>query len=47
MTWKRALRAHSLNLQMTPRWLEVFCLRVARPYRGIWTGWIARLRPMG
>jgi len=33
---------------MTPSWLEVLiCLRVARPYRGIWIGWIAGLKPMG
>ena len=34
----------SVSLQMTPSWLEVLiCLRVARPYRGIWIGWIAGL----
>ena len=25
----------------------LICLGVARPYRGIWTGWIAGLKPMG
>ena len=36
------------SLQMTPSWLQVsICLRVARPYRGIWIGWIAGLKPMG
>ena len=25
----------------------LICLRVARPYGGIWTGWIAGLEPMG
>ena len=29
-------------------WLEVsICLGVARPYRGIWIGWIAGLKPVG
>jgi len=38
----------SVSSQMTPSWLEAsICLRVARPYRGIWTGWIAGLKPMG
>ena len=23
------------------------CLEVAKPYRGIWTGWITGLKPMG
>jgi len=33
---------------MTPSWLKMpICLRVARPYRGIWIGWIAGLKPMG
>jgi len=33
---------------MTPSWEEVsICLGVGRPYRGIWTGWITALRPMG
>ena len=44
----RALSAPSVSLQMTPSCLELsICLRVARPYRGIWTGWIAGLKPMG
>jgi len=48
MTWMRALNAPSVSLQMTPSWLEVLiCLRVERPYRGIWIGWIAGLKPMG
>jgi len=39
---------YCLKMQMTPSWLEVLiCLRVARPYRGIWIGWIAGLKPMG
>ena len=39
------MSAPSLSLQMTPSWLEVLiCLRVARPYRGIWIGWIAGMR---
>ena len=47
-TWMRALSAPSVGLQMTPSWLEVsICLRVARPYRGIWIGWIAGLKPIG
>ena len=25
----------------------LICLRVVRPYRGIWIGWIAGLKPMG
>ncbi|SGA02759.1 Uncharacterised protein [Chlamydia abortus] len=38
----RALSAASGSLQVTPSWLEVsMCLRVARPYGGMWTGWIA------
>ena len=38
----------SVSLQMTPSWLEVLiCLSVARPYRGIWIGWIAGLKPNG
>jgi len=42
MTWVRALSAPSVSLQMTPSCLEVsICLGVVRPYRGIWTGWIA------
>ena len=41
-----ALSAPSVSLQMTTSWLEVLiCLRVARPYRGIWIGWIAGLKP--
>ena len=33
---------------MTPSWQEVLiCLGVVGPYRGIWTGWIAGLKPMG
>jgi len=48
MTWMRALSALSVSLQMTPSWLEVLiCLRVARPYRGIWIGLVAGLKPMG
>ena len=47
MTWMRASSASSVNSQMTPNWLEVWiCLGVARPYRGIWTGWRAGLKPM-
>ena len=38
----------SVSLQMIPSWLEVLiCLGIARPYRGIWTGWIAGLKLMG
>ena len=34
----RASSAPSVNLQMTPNWLEVWiCLGVAKPYGGIWT----------
>jgi len=30
---------------MTPSWEEAsICQEVGRPYRGIWTGWIAGLR---
>ena len=30
------------------KWLEaLICLRVARPYRRIWIGWIAGLKPIG
>ena len=48
MTWMRALSTPSISLQMTPSWLEVLiCMGVARPYRGIWTSWIAGLKPMG
>jgi len=48
MTWIRGLSAPSLSLQMTPSWEEVsICLGVGRPYRWMWTGWIAGLRPMG
>ena len=48
MTWMRALSAPSVSLQMTPSWLEAsICLGVARPYRGIWIGWISGLKPMG
>ena len=48
MTWMRVLSAPSVSLQMTPSWLEVsISLRVVRPYRGIWIGWIAGLKPMG
>jgi len=44
----RGLSAPSVSLQMTPSWLEVaICLGVVRPYRGIWTGWIGGLKPMG
>jgi len=33
---------------MTLSWEEVSsCLWVGRPYKGIWTGWISRLRPVG
>jgi len=47
MTSMRALSAPSVSLQITPNWLEVsICLRVARPYRGIWIGWIAGLKPV-
>ena len=38
----------SVSLQMIPSWQEMFiCLGVGRPYRGIWIGWIAGLRPTG
>ena len=48
MTWMRALSAPLLSLQMTPSWREVLiCLGIGRPYRMIWTGWIAGLRQMG
>ena len=44
----RELSAPSVRLQMTPSWEEVLiCLRVERPYRGIWADWITGLRPMG
>ena len=48
MIWMRGLSAPSISLQMTPSWYEVLiCFGVGRPFRGIWTGWIAELRPMG
>lgn len=35
------------KLQMTPTWEEVsICLNVGRPFRGIRTGWITRIRPV-
>ena len=35
-------------MQMTPSLEEVsICLEVGRPFRGIWTGWIAGLKPVG
>lgn len=38
MVWMRGLSAPLISLQMTPSWKEVsICLRVGRPYRGIWT----------
>ena len=47
MTWMRGLSAPSVILQMTPSWEGVLiCLGVGRPYREIWTGWIAELRPI-
>lgn len=37
MIWTRRRTVTSVNLRMTPSWLEVlFCLRVGQPYRGIW-----------
>ena len=34
--------------KMAQRWEEAFiCLGIGRPYGGIWTGWIAGLKPMG
>lgn len=31
--------------EMTPSWeVVLICLRVGRPFRGIWIGWIAGLR---
>jgi len=48
ISWTRELSAPSLSLQMTPSWQEVsICLGVGMHYRGIWTGWTARLRPIG
>ena len=47
MILMRALSALSVRLQMTPGWEEVLiCLGVGRPYRGIWAGWVAGLKPM-
>jgi len=46
--WIRGLSAPSVSLQMTlPPSLVLICLEVGWPYRGIWTGWIAGLRPAG
>ena len=40
------LRAPLVHLQMTPSWEEAtICLRIGRPYREIWTGWISGLKP--
>ena len=48
MTWVRILSAPPISLEMTPIWQEgLICLWVGRPYRGIWTGWIAGLKPVG
>ena len=47
MIWMKALSAPSVSLQMTPNWLEVLiCLGVVRPYRAVWIGWIAGLKPV-
>ena len=44
--WLRGLSAPSVSLQMIPSWEEVsICLKVGRPFRGIWTGWMDGLRP--
>jgi len=41
------LSAPSLSLQMTPSWQEVSVyLWVGKRYKGIWTSWIAGLRPL-
>ena len=48
MIWMRGLSAPSVSFQMTPSWEEALIyLGVGRPYRVIWRGWIAGLRPMG
>jgi len=48
MIWTRGLNAPPVSLQTTPSWEEVLiCLGVGRFYRGVWTGWIVGLRPMG
>ena len=48
MTWMSALSAPSGSLQRAPSWEEVSInLELGRPCRGIWTGQIARLRPIG
>lgn len=45
MIWMRESGAPSVNLQMSLSWVEVLvCLRLGRPYRGIWTKWIDGLR---
>lgn len=44
-TWTRSLNALTVTLQMTSSWEGVLiCLVVEWLYRGIWTGWIMRLR---
>jgi len=43
----RALSAPSVTLQMTASWEEVLiCETIGWPCKGIWTGWIAGMRPM-
>ena len=40
------LSATSVCFQMTPSWEEMWIsLSRGKLYRGIWTGWISRLRP--
>ena len=44
----RRLSAPSVSLQMTPSWEEMSIWQgVVRSYRGIWTDWLAGLKPVG